>query len=121
MKGKSLAAPALVLGLIGGAAGSAALATAADGAAAAKSRSTVTIAVSGARLSGKIVSPKRAACASGRTVVVMMQMGARGNDMRMGWVRANRRGAWSASPGMAGKFYAVVKPTRACKGDASAT
>jgi hypothetical protein len=118
MKGKSLAAPVLALGLIAAGAG---LATAAHGAAASKAKSTVTIAVSGSHLSGRINSPKKNKCASGRTVHIMMQMGARGNDMQMGWVSASRQGSWSAAPGMGGKYYAVVKATRACKGDASST
>jgi hypothetical protein len=121
MNAKKLAVPAMVLGL---AAGSAGLATAAQGAAAestAKSRSTVTIQAQGLHLSGKVNSPKRVKCASGRKVHIVMQMGARGNDMQMGWVRANRNGSWSANPGHAGRYYAVVKPTLACKGDSSPT
>ena len=120
MNAKSFAVPAMILGLAAGTTGAA---TAVQSAvpAESKSKSTVTIQARGTHLSGKIMSPRKAKCASGRAITIVMQMGARGNDMAMGRVAANRQGSWSATPGMAGKYYAVAKATRACKRDASVT
>jgi hypothetical protein len=119
MRGKLLAVPAVVLGVVVGLTGGAN--------AAANAKTTVTIKAEGTDLSGVVKSPKPRKCAKDRKVVVYKQKGARGggDDVRFASDTASLQGdvyRWSTgNTGTEGRFYARVRHIDGCKGDTSKT
>ena len=89
-------------------------------------KSTVTIKAEGLDLSGTVRSP-RAACEGDRKVVVFKVVGTRGggDDIRFASDTTevqNGVGVWSTgNTGTKGRFYAKIRKSGACAGDASPT
>ncbi|HYF74351.1 MAG TPA: hypothetical protein VD864_16095 [Nocardioides sp.] len=83
---------------------------------------TVTIRADGTDLSGTVRSPRPAACAAGRTVVVFKVRGAPGggDDVRFASDTTDASGPtyeWSTgNTGTEGRFYARLKATADCQG-----
>jgi len=86
----------------------------------------VTIRAEGLDLSGTVRSP-RAACEGDRKVVVLKVVGTRGggDDIRFASDTTevqNGVGVWSTgNTGTKGRFYAKIRKSGACAGDASPT
>ena len=88
---------------------------------------TVTIKAEGTDMSGTVKSSDPTTCAADRTVVVFKQKGSRGggDDKRFARDTTDLQGGkyvWSTgNTGTEGRFYAKVKATADCRGDASPT
>ena len=94
--------------------------------AAVPANTTVTIKAAGSDLYGTVTSA-RSACEGERQVILVKQIGTRGggDDVRVAQDTTevvDGVGQWSTgNTGMAGRFYAKVKGTDACKGATSST
>ena len=114
----------LALGVLAAATGSGLVLLGPAGTAVAPAPSTVSIQDNGIDLHGSIVTD-RDACAEGRKVLVMKQVGTRGggDDVLFAEDRAEFTvGYWSVRARQArGRFYAEVKANARCQGDTSRT